>query len=474
MSTETSASEMEFDPTALIDSTPSAAADFTDLVDASTAEDAALSARVAQELRSGAFGTIDVKDFSAFSVHDAIVTEGVYAFSVEQKFLKEATQVTKFTTMLSKGGFGAVKITLFPTKLRLATFNQSAFSEVFVPLHSTIENIDEGKEIAFIFDQGVLTKIAQSFVDAVIQFSYDASKSLLTITSGKTQLQLSTYAKLEFVDYHNKIGSPRYLRQLPPDLLRKAINYTSLFVRKDDLQLNMSLLDIRDSSVIGGNYASIGVFESAQFDGLDLRIKYDIIKAFEAIMPRFNTENTHLFETDLFYIVRDENLYFGFEKTQSKFPPVAKFFEMKAPDHVLVPRVQLLNSLYKLSVVSVDRDLLVRTIISGSGTEATLTLMTKDATGKVSSDIISVLRNSNDAPSAFEEIDIFVSINSFIRVVSHFESANAQLEVLGRKALVIKDEHEGEWHATTLLSALTEEVVAQQKAKREEARAEAA
>lgn len=474
MSTETTATEVEFDPNALIDSAPAAAADFTDLVDSSTADDA-MQARVAQELKSGAFGTIDVKDFSAFSAHDTIVSEGVYAFAVEQKFLKEATQVTKFTTMLSKGGFGAVKITLFPTKLRLATFNQSAFSEVFIPLHSTIANIDEGKEIAFIFDQGVLTKIAQSFVDAVIQFSYDAAKSLLTITSGKTQLQLSTYAKLEFVDYHNKIGSPRYLRQLPPELLRKAINYTSLFVRKDDLQLNMSLLDIRDASVIGGNYASIGVFQSEQFNGLDLRIKYDIIKAFEAIMPRFNTENTHLFETDLFYIVRDENLYFGFEKTQSKFPPIAKFFEMKAPDHVLVPRVQLLNSLYKLSVVSVDRDLLVRTIISGSGSEATLTLMTKDATGKVSSDVISVLRNSNDlGGSDFEEIDIFVSITSFIRVVSHFESANAQLEVLGRKALVIKDEHEGEWHATTLLSALTEEVVAQQKAKREEARAEAA
>lgn len=470
MSTET----VEFDPTELIATTPSGVTEFTDLMETSSSDDA-MQERVAAELRSGAFGMIDVKDFSAFSAHDTIVSEGVYAFQVEQKFLKAATQMTKFTTMLSKGGFGAVKVTLFPTRLRLATFNQSAFSEVFIPLHATVANIDKGKEIAFIFDQGVLTKIAQSFVDAVIQFSYDAAKSLLTITSGKTQLQLSTYAKLEFVDYHNKIGEPRYLCQLTPELLRKAINYTSLFVRKDDLQLNMSLIDIRDASVIGGNYASIGVFQSDKFKGLDLRIKYDIIKAFEAIIPRFNPENTHLFETDLFYIVRDENLYFGFEKTQSKFPPINKFLEMQAPDHVLVPRVMLLNSLYKLSVVSVDRDLLVRTVISGSGTEATLTLMTKDATGKVSSDVLSVVRNSNDlGGSDFEDIDIFVSINAFIRVVSHFDSANAQLEVLGRKALVIKDEHEGEWHATTLLSALTEEVVAQQKAKREEARAEAA
>lgn len=465
-------SEFDFDPNAMIDApAEGSVADFANLIDtAVTGDDEAARARIAEELKSGSFGSVDVKDFTAFNAHDIVVTEGQYAFAVQQRHLKEATTITRFTTMVSKGGFGAVKLTIYEDRLRLSTFNQAAFAEVFIPLEKKAENVSGGHEVSFIFDQNVLAKIAQSFVDAIIQFTYDAERSLLTITSGKTQLQLSTYAKIEFIDFHAKLGTPRYVAPLPTDTLRKAIGYSSLFVRKDDLQLNMSLLDVRDASVIGGNYASIGVFQTEEFSGLDFRVKYEIIKALEASLPRFDAANTHLFETDTFYIIRDANLYFGFEKTQSKFPAIAKFFELTAPDHVLIPRVQLLNALYKLSVVSVDRELLVRVQVEGAGTEAHLSLQTKDATGKTSRDDLAIVRNANGV-STYEPIDLYVNINAFIKVVSHFESANVQLEVLARKALVIKDEHEKEWQATTFLSALSEEAVAQQKAKREDAKA---
>lgn len=461
--------EVGFDPNATIEMAGSD--DFTDLISAGDGESQEeVAARIQSEMKQTAFGTVSVTDFSDFNSQDITPDTGEYNFSVEQKYLKEACSTTRLTTS-SRAAFGAVKVTIFRNKLRLATFNQAAFSEMLIPLSSPSTSIEDGKEVSFIFDHSVLSKISTTFIDAIISGTFVAEKNLLVLRSGETRLELSTFPKTEFIEYHTKIGEPVLKSTINPEVLRKGVRYAAPFVKKDDIQLNLSLIDIRNGQVLGGGYASIGVFSTEALKNIDIKVKYENIKTFEAMLSKFNVENTHLFETDSFYIMRDENLYFGFEKTTFSFPPVDSFFKVQPDDFTLIPRAQFLNSLYKLSVVSIDRDLLVRLQLEGSGADAKITLTTKDSSGKQSRDILSVYRNHAEGQkSTFEAWDVNVNIASLIKIIGHFESANVQLEKLANKALMVVDEGEG-YKANTILSLLTEDQVQKVKTAKEQAAA---
>lgn len=452
--------DLSFAPDAIV----SDDSDFSSLVEGQEGQD---SNKIQEELKSASFGQVDVNDYSEFTRDTEVPQSGEFKFSVEQKYLKEATNVTRLTASASKSAFGAVEITLYEDKVRLATFNQSAFAEINIPTHEATVGLVDGKEISFIFDQNVLSKIAATFTDAVIHFTYVAEKSLLLIESGKTRLELSAYDRTEFVAYRSKVGEPTVVGLVNPENMRRGINYASTFVKRDDIQLNLSIVDIRDQSIIGGTYAAIGVYKSEALGDLSLKIKYDILGIVEKVLAKFHKENTSLSETDSFYILRDENLIFGFEKSSHNFPPVDKFFEIPVADYGLVPRPVLLNSLYKLSVVSVDKDLLVRVRIEGSGNDGVITLETQDASGKISRDDLQIFRQAN-GESNFDPIDVHLNIASLIKVVSHFETANVRLELLGNKAMLVKDEDE-EFTASTIMSVLDPAKVQAEKVKQEDA-----
>lgn len=453
---------VEFDPTAAIPEIASATPfGFEDLV----SEDSGVSAEeIEEEFERGDFGTLDVKDFTDFSVKDYIPKEGEFRFVVEQKFLKEATSITRLTAQVAKSTYNTVKLTLFEDRLKLSTYNTTAFSEIVIPLYKNVENLDE-KQISFIFDQDVLSKIANAFVDAIIVFDFVASKQLLIIESENTRLELTTYAETDFIDYHAKIQKePDYIGVVDVEALRQGVKYTSQFVKKDDIQMNLSLIDIREASIIGGNYASIGVFESERVAGVNLKIKYEIIDIFEKILGKLKPGSTHLFETDSFYLFRDSSLYFGFERSSFAFPAVNQFFEMKAADYTLVPRNLFLNSLLKLSVVSVDRDMLVKLGITGQGQECEIELSTRDVSGKQSNDKISAFRAAANGEVDFKTIECFINLSFLIKISSFFESQNIRLQFIGGKAMLIEDtDEENKYKASTIMSLLDEKQVEAQR-----------
>lgn len=467
----TAQTDSGFNPDATLEIPEANLGNFGDLIAGGDAGDDQQAAAINNELKSSTFGSLDIKDFSDFNAQDVVPDDGTYVFSVEQKFLKEATAVTRLTTA-ARGTFGVTKVTLFRDKLRLSTFNQTAFSEMLIPLHEKTPSLADGQEISFIFDHAVLSKIANTFVDAIVSFQFIAEKHLLIITSGKTKLELSTFNKTDFTDYHAKLGSPEYKAQINPLTLRRGIQYAGTFVKKDDIQLNLSLIDVRDGQVLGGSYSAIGIYQAKALADQNVRIKYEVIQILDKILGKFHETNTHLFETDNYYILRDENLYLGFEKTEFSFPPVKAFLDIKATDHILVPRSNLLNALYKLSVVSVDRDLLVNIKLEGLGAQAVATLVTKDASGKESQDVLQVFRQAANGvdPASLEPWDININILAFIKIASHFESANVHLELLSGKAVAIKDSGD-DFDATTILSLLNADQVAAVKAQRENVKA---
>lgn len=467
--------DLDFDSLIATSDTAAVADDFDSLVSSSTPDDdgptlAALALR--EQVSSDDFGVLNVEDFAAFNASDYTPEAGEYIFSVEQKYLKEATRTTGNTVSKTAAQFGAVKVALLKDKegrdfMRLQTFAQSAFSEQLIPLPQAVNPaLDPNKPVAFVMDHSVLAKIADKFPDAVITFKFLADKKLLVIEQDKTKLEIGTFERTDFTEYHSKIGEPQMKGKVNPTLLRNGVKFLQNFTRKDDIQANLSLIEFRDSEIVGGTLSALGVFSSELIGDLTMKVKYEAIQTFEKMLSRFNPENTYLFETDSFYILRDETLYFGFEATKHSFPATAQFFKIASEENVLIPRVQLLNSLFKLSVVNVDRDLTVNMALDGIGHDAVLTLTTEDASGKKSRDELKVTRRANEgADPSFEPWDINVNITGLIKVVGHFDTANVELELLAKKALLVLDEGE-QYKASTILALQSEEQIAKRKAAR--------
>lgn len=452
-----------FDPNAIVTNTNSAT-DFSHLV---TGVDEQTSAAVHKEIAQGSFGSLDVNDFKDFNANSKVVQQGTYLFSVEQRYLQHGTDLTNQTVSMAKGGFGAIKVSIYENRLRLATFNQLAFMEAFIPLAKPAEGLGDSEEISFVFDQGVLRKIARSFGDAVINFELIAERQLLKISSGTTELALGTYGQVEFVDYHSRLGKPTYLAKIDPAIYAKGIDYASKFSDRDEIQPQMSVLDLHDQSITGGSTTAMGNLKAAAFGDVSLRVKYEAIKLVAAVLPKFDKDNTHLFETESFYIIRDTTLYFGFEKSQHQFPNIAPILALKGANYSLAPRAALQSSVTRLSVVSTDRDLLIKVQIEGQANDGQITLSTEDASGKQSSDHFSV---ANFGQPLTEPQTFFVNAGQLLKTINYFDSANVHLELLAGKALAIRDEQEGVFETTTVLTVMSPEKVQQLRAEREAAK----
>ena len=156
----------------------------------------------------------------------------------------------------------------------------------------------------------------------------------------------------------------------------------------------------------------------------------------------FYEPDTHLFEADTHYVLRDQNIIFGFEKNTYSFPKI-EFDEHLTVDNVLVGRSEILDELRRISVVSTGPDQLVRLELQGAGATALLTLTTKDGDRKTSRTRLNCTRSSNDSTKVeFERWRYLINLAKLIKAFSHFESVNVHLQ-LGSRKLFILDEGDG-------------------------------
>lgn len=386
---------------------------------------------------------VDIKDFKVFATKNSVPLCGTYTFEIEQRFLREGTWITGLTSSISKSSVNAVRVTIFDGSIKLSTFNQSAFSEIVLPTKRTELPEGEAPVPSFIFDQSILAKVAQNFVAEDLKFAFDAERRILVISAGKTRLEFQTYTEVDFTDYHLKLSEPQYIAKVDTELLKAGIQYSKIFCKKDDTQLAFSLMDSKGAKLVAGNYTALGIFDSSLED-MGIKVKFEALEAFSKILGRFNAENTHIFSTETYFILRDENLYFGWETTNLEFPSVEGFLSDKsAKDFILVLRDQLLKSLKKLSVVSRDKDTLVKIGVSGKGNTAKMILSIKDASGKTSRDEIKILRQSiQGETSEFMDQECYVNMAGLIEIVSHFTSVNCNIRLALPKAVFILDSGE--------------------------------
>jgi hypothetical protein len=278
---------------------------------------------------------------------------------------------------------------------------------------------------------------------------------MLHIEQGEVQAREVTLNPKTFTDYHVKIGTNRLIGKVNPVILRQGVAYLQPFARKDDVQANLSLIEVRDGAVIGGSPAALGSFSSPLFNNLNLKIKYEIIAPLEKMLARFNPERTFLLETDNYYILRDDNLCFGFERHAHDFPALGKFFKIPSEAYVLVPRSRLLTRLLQIEVFCPDSDAFVQIHVEGAGSDTRLHLTTRildDAPSTTTLECSRQAHPSYAATATFPAWGLFVNVHAFIKIVTCFDSAHVQFEILGDEAMRVSDAGDG-FEAKTLLAA---------------------
>jgi hypothetical protein len=424
--------------------------DFDDLT-----EEGSANSEIKQKALESNFGSLDIHDFKVFNQGDdeADVGGKEYTFKVQQRDLKEAVSITRLTVSSTNARLGAVKIKIFERFLILATFSQSSFSEIEIPLTEGCSALTGGKNVSFVFDHSILSDIVDEFKEPIIYFIYkareeDSERGVLRIDSDETSESTfyTAYPLADFTNYHAKLRpTGEGGVQIDPDVLRRGLNYANLFIQKNDTYTALSLVEVRDGAIHSGFEGAIGVLNNPAFN-FDLKVKYETKDTVEGILGKFKKdEDKYLFVTDNYYLIRDVHLIFGFEKSSYTFPSVEKIFNTKCETYTRVPRTQLSTNLGQLSTVSRNENLLVEINITGSGSDSRVTLSTRDDSGMVSSrqlrDVVRAPIEEGVSLPQYPDWTMHVNIHAFRDVVNHFKSEHVDLEQrLAGQAILVHDD----------------------------------
>ena len=182
-------------------------------------------------------------------------------------------------------------------------------------------------------------------------------------------------------------------------------------------------------------------------------------------MGRFNPEKTFLLETDSYYILRDDKLFFGFERYAHTFPDLKLFFKIPSDSYVLVPRAQLLTGLLTISLFCTDPEAFVQLRVEGAGNDTRLDMTTWNLAGVPSTTTLECSRQAHPGYNpTFAIWDLYLNTHAFTKIVMAFDFAGVQFEILEFKAVLVSDVGHN-FTAKTLLAASTGEQVAKQRAR---------
>ena len=430
---------------------------FDDLVEGVSSNE-----EIKKEIEESSFGSMDIQDFTVFNQIDEESVSGEYSFYIEHHELEDAIGTTSQTVSCSNTRKGYVKLMVFQNRIKFSTFDQSTFSEIVIPLVGECSAIKDPKgSVSFVLDHLVLSNAISNCDEPIMNFTYTPEKSSLFVRKdqGSEGLTWTTYPLSEFTNYHAKIGTSFGDKlKINPKVLQDGLRYADLFIKKDNAQTALSLIEVRDSAVHSGDQNAIGVYKSVGLAGLSMRIKYEIKDIVESMLGRFKQDNSYLFVTENHYIVRDENRFFGFEKCHETFPLVDNVFNKRSDTSVFIPRGPLLKTLNWISQ-PMDRDLRVEVRVTGAGADTMIFLKTKDPSGKPSNGKLKAERKSNreDVSLPYEDWGMEVSFKSLKDLVDHFQTsktANVHWEILGGKVLLVR-ESDPDYDAKSLLSFVT-------------------
>lgn len=422
-----------FDPTAVIESDPA-----LDALTAATQEQ-----QTEQEIETRS----QLKDhFASQVISDLsfITQQTIPAFSesltifIDPKHLKEAASATKNT--IQKITPPPCKVSIWLGVIKLSTFNNVAFSEWLIPTQQPTQGVQQDKPQHISIDHNILSRLSDKLTEP-IEATIIPAKQMIRIQSGRSSLEIPLLPPQELVNYSKKIESSGDPVKIDVSALKSATEYISLVSKKEESQQAFSVVETRGDSIVGGTSSVFGILKHPSLASIKLGLKNENLPILDKALSFLHNVNSYLIDTPAYLILRDENFYLGIEKTTLSFPNIAPVLAQKAmPDSISIPREDLKNSLLKLAIVSQNRDQPVSFTINGLGTEAVLTCLTQDQSGKTSSDALKIFRSNpsnQDTPITLKTLSA-----PMLKILNYIDSTNVSMSIIPEKLIIIKHENQ--------------------------------
>jgi hypothetical protein len=336
------------------------------------------------------------------------------------------------------------------TQLTRAGLRLRHFSETVLPLRGYATGVTKEQPISFTVPSDDL-ETAGYAVDDMVTFTYRPEQARVQIVAGNFERPLVTRSVDSFKDFDEAtIGAldPGSRRTIDPQLVGTAIDYVAPVVSENQTEEHYSLIEFREGRLVGGSRGTIAVFAAARLDGLDTRIRYRFIHPVRTVLTGLDGEAA-LFETPRFYIIRDRETAFGFEKTHKSFPYITHMLSPRsARDRIALDRKRLVHSMLALEAWLGSDAAIVRFQCSKGFRQGRLSFVGQSEDGKK----IKVSLHGQRMDDIDDPVTAFLPARRLRVAAEAFDAPYLYMDLYAAENRVIVDEEEKNFHARTLIA----------------------
>jgi hypothetical protein len=200
--------------------------------------------------------------------------------------------------------------------------------------------------------------------------------------------------------------------------------------------------------LVGGSRSAIAIFTAAGLNGLGIRIRYRFIDPVRTALTLLDSEAA-LFETTRFYIIRDRNTAFGFEKPHASFPDITPLLSPRSVrDRILLDRESVIYGMAALEACAAP----VAQFQCSKGSRVRCSCMGQSEDGKK----IKVSLDGWRMDSNQNSVVFFFPPRLLRAAATAFDAPNMYMDLYTEKKYLIVTEYEDEEdegsHARTLIS----------------------
>jgi hypothetical protein len=245
---------------------------------------------------------------------------------------------------------------------------------------------------------------------------------------------------------------PGSRRTIDPQLVGAAIDYVAPAVSENQTKEQFNLIEFREGQLVGGSLGAIAVFAAAGLNGLDMRIRYRFIDPVRTVLARLDGQAA-LFETPRFYIIRDCETAFGFEKPHASFPDVAPMLSPRSVrDRIALDRKRVVHGMLALEAWLGSDAAIARFQCSKGFPQVRCSLMGQSEDGKK-------IKFSLDAQrmDAIEDpVVAFFPARMLRTAAEAFDTTYLYMDLYAAEhcLIVTEDEEEKGFHAQTLIAMI--------------------
>jgi len=277
---------------------------------------------LAERARSS-FGLPSLDAFTGFQAGGFTPKTGEYSFQINSSEFVRLLKLAKCTFVADSGRRGLIKMSVSQCSLRAQAYDHALFSETVLPLKDYATGVTKEQPISFVvpFDD---FETACKAIDGTATFTYRPEQARIEIVAGNFERPVVTRSVEGFHDFDEAtIGTldQGSRRTIDPQLVASAIAYVAPVVVENQTEEHFNLIEFREGRLVAGSRSAIAIFTAAGLNGLGMRIWRRFIDPVRTALTLLDSEAA-LFETTRFYIIRDCNTAFGFEKPHKSFPDI--------------------------------------------------------------------------------------------------------------------------------------------------------